>query len=292
MIRMVHKKNNILETNEQFSRVIIGLIVFLVISFSLYCGGFVLLLILLMISWQANTEFLNIVATKGINPSKKWIRFMSILFILTASLATIGYAHDVPIKLFIFLFIFGVVGSFFRLIFRSKKDHLATIADLSTSVLGFVYTGLLTGFIILLRDYGFEYAFIPITSIAFCDTAAYYGGKLFGRHKLKPEISPKKTLEGAISGLVLSLVSAMSLVYLFSPSFNNNMAHGIAIGLFCGILSQFGDLFESLLKRDAGVKDSSHILLSHGGVLDRIDSYIFVIWAIYFYISWFVIGSF
>ena len=284
---------DILTTNEQFSRITIGLFVFILATIALYCGGWVLSLIFLIMFWQVNTEFINIVRLKGINPSNKWIRFISILFFLVASLPHLGYSRNLPVKLFMFIFIFGVIGCFFRLIFRGdKKSPIATIPDIGASVLGFVYTGLLPSFLILLRQFGFAYAFIPIVCTAFCDVGAYYGGKLFGRTALRPEISAKKTLEGAISGFIMSMIVSVILVYFTRSSFNSNIFHGIMIGLFCGVFSQFGDLFESLLKRDAGLKDSSKALLSHGGILDRIDSYIFVMWAVYFYVSWFVMGEF
>ena len=278
---------------EQISRLIIGWTVFLTSYLVLFWGGWILSLFLLVTFWQATTEFINIIRSKGIKPSNKWIRFVSILFILTASLPVFGFNENIPIKLFIFIFIFGVVGCFLRLIFRgSPKEHIATIPDISASVLGFVYIGLLPSFLILLRQLGFIYAITTILTIAFCDVGAYYGGRLFGKHSLKPEISPKKTLEGAVAGFITSMIVAVLMVYFFQSSFNFNLLHGVIIGMFAGVFSQFGDLFESLLKRDAGVKDSGHILASHGGVLDRIDSYLFVMWAVYFYVSWFVLGKF
>lgn len=290
---MSPKSKNTIFKNEQFSRIAIGLFVFFLTFFALYFGGWILSLILLILFWQVNTEFINIVRTKGINPSNKWIRFVSILFFVVASLPVFGFPSDLPIRLFIFVFIFGVIGCFFRLIFRgSKKSPIATIPDVSASVLGFVYTGLLPSFLILLRQLGFAYVIIAIVSTAFCDVGAYYGGKLFGKTPLRPEISPKKTLEGAISGFLLSVVVTLILVYFASASFNDNLIHGLMIGIFAGVFSQFGDLFESLLKRDAGLKDSGGVLFSHGGLLDRIDGYLFVIWAVYFYVSWFVLNQF
>ncbi|MBI2996443.1 MAG: phosphatidate cytidylyltransferase [Candidatus Melainabacteria bacterium] len=281
-------KNKIL-SNEQVSRIIVSIFIFSIALFCLYFGSWVLSLVLLFVFWQVNTEFINIVRTKGINPSNKWIRFVSILFFIIASLPIFGLPKNLPIKLFTFIFIFGVIGCFFRLIFRgNKKEPIATISDVGASVLGFVYTGLLPSFVILLRDLGFIYVIIPILCTAACDIGAYYGGKLFGKTVLKPEISAKKTFEGAISGFSASMIIALILVYFTRSEFNYNLLHGVMIGLFSGVFSQFGDLFESLLKRDAGLKDSGKVLLSHGGILDRIDSYIFVIWAIYFYVSWFI----
>ena len=138
------------------------------------------------------------------------------LFLLTASLPFIGYPRNLPVKLFIFIFIFGVIGCFFRLTFRgNKKEHIATISDIGASVLGFVYTGLLPSFLILLRQLGFIYALIGIVSTAFCDIGAYYGGKFLGKTALKPEISAKKTFEGAISGFFASMIISIILVYCF-----------------------------------------------------------------------------
>ena len=280
-------------TSEQISRFVIGWLVFFITLMALYCGSWVLSSVLLFVFWHVNTEFIKIVRQKGINPSNKWIRFVSILFIFVSSLPIFGFSQNLPIKLFIFVFIFGVIGCFFRLIFRgNKKDPIATIPDIGASVLGFIYTGLLPSFLILLRHLGFIYAVIAIVSTAFCDVGAYYGGKLFGKTALRPEISAKKTFEGAISGFIVSMAASIIFVYFNRHSFGNNLFHGVMIGIFAGVFSQFGDLFESLLKRDAGLKDSGKVLLSHGGVLDRIDSYLFVIWAIYFYVDWFVLHHF
>lgn len=270
-----------------------GIFIFVFCGFCLYVGGILLSLLSLFIAWQVNKEYINIVSAKGIHPSKWWIRFVSFLFWLTASLPLFGFSSDLPIKLFVFVFIFGVIGCFFRLIFRGgKNEPIASISDISTSVLGFVYVGLLPTFFLLIRELGFIYVIISIVSISYCDIGAYYGGKAFGKTALRPEISPKKTIEGSISGFLSSLIMTLILVYFNISYFDNNIWHGIIIGIFSGILGQFGDLFESLLKRDAGVKDSGDLLLSHGGLLDRLDSYFFVLWAIYFYLNWVLFGRF
>src|SRR3990167_7422759 len=113
-------KNTFL-TSEQVSRIIIGWSVFFLAYFALHFGGWILSLVLLLMFWQVNTEFINIVRAKGINPSNKWIRFVSMLFFITASLPIFGLPLNLPVKLFTFVFVFGVVGCFFRLIFRGNK---------------------------------------------------------------------------------------------------------------------------------------------------------------------------
>lgn len=111
---------------------------------------------------------------------------------------------------------------------------------------------------------------------------AYFGGKFFGKHKLS-EISPKKTWEGSAAGLVFTLIASF-LFYYFSAD-KITLTDSIAFGLIIGIFSQIGDLFESLFKRKLNIKDSSHIIPGHGGVLDRFDSLIFVAPLIFLYLE-------
>jgi len=106
-----------------------------------------------------------------------------------------------------------------------------------------------------------------------CDSFAYYVGKNFGRHKLAPEVSPKKTIEGSIGGLVGSVLVAVGAALLFVPEFRPLEA--ALIGGLASTAGQLGDLVESLFKRGAGVKDSGHFLPGHGGFYDRVDSLLF-----------------
>jgi phosphatidate cytidylyltransferase len=112
-----------------------------------------------------------------------------------------------------------------------------------------------------------------VAMIAVSDSAQYYTGRAFGRRKLAPAVSPAKTVEGAIGGLVAASLAGVALGPLCLPGVSAPAAGALALGLaFFGIA---GDLFESLIKRSAGVKDSSNLIPGHGGVLDRIDSHLF-----------------
>jgi len=125
-------------------------------------------------------------------------------------------------------------------------------------------------------------------SIWMCDTAAYFGGSTFGRHKLFERVSPKKSWEGSVFGFMAALLTmviarAMVLDYL-------RLQDALVIGGIVGIFGQLGDLVESRFKRDAGVKDSSAIIPGHGGVYDRFDSLVFVAPIVYLYIDFVVLS--
>ena len=115
---------------------------------------------------------------------------------------------------------------------------------------------------------------ILLVSIWVCDSAAYFVGKAFGKHKISQRISPGKSWEGAVAGFFCCIgvwIAAPLVIYRLSLPIH----HLIAIGIITGIIGQFGDFSKSLLKRDAGVKDSSNLIPGHGGVLDRLDSILF-----------------
>lgn len=119
------------------------------------------------------------------------------------------------------------------------------------------------------------------------DIGAYFSGKNFGKHKITPYISPSKTLEGSIGGLLATVVMSLIFCYVtdyFALPFSLNLTTGLFLGTIIGITAQFGDLAESLLKRDCNVKDSNQ-LPGLGGVLDTADSLIFTVPLVYFYIN-------
>jgi len=120
-----------------------------------------------------------------------------------------------------------------------------------------------------------------VVVIATSDSAQYYTGRAFGRRKLAPIVSPKKTVEGAIGGLVVATGVGAALAPWWLPE--AGPAGGAAVAFVLAAFGIGGDLFESLLKRSAGVKDSSHLIPGHGGVLDRIDAYLFAVPVFYFF---------
>ena len=123
-------------------------------------------------------------------------------------------------------------------------------------------------------------------SIWICDSAAFFGGTALGKHKLFPRVSPKKSWEGAIFGFVFSII-AMYLAKVLVLDFLS-LKDALIIGVLIGIFGQVGDLIESLLKRDAGIKDSSNLIPGHGGIFDRFDSLFFSAPIVFMYLVYFV----
>lgn len=169
-----------------------------------------------------------------------------------------------------------------------KTDLHDALTGVSVLISGVLYIAWTLGHLISLRILfnGQNLIFFILIVTYGVDTGAYYIGRLLGKHKLTPNVSPGKTVEGAIGGVVASVGAALLARRLFLSELTINNA--ILIGLVFGVISQLGDLSESMLKRSAGVKDSGYILPGHGGVLDRVDSLIFTIPAFYYYIMYFV----
>lgn len=164
------------------------------------------------------------------------------------------------------------------------------------SLFGYVYIPWLFSFMITLRyvpdaTTGIWYLALPLIGVVASDVGAYTIGSLFGRHKLAPEISPNKTVEGALGGMLFALVFVSGLHWVASTlfDFSVNTVKLLFFALTVGAASQAGDLFESLLKRWAGVKDSGRFLPGQGGVLDRIDSHLFAVAFSYLFINLFAL---
>ena len=162
-----------------------------------------------------------------------------------------------------------------------------SLTDSIIILFGTAYIGWMLSHLILLRglEGGIALIFFVFLVTWASDTAAYYVGSSFGTHKLAPRMSPGKTIEGAIAGLVGSVLMAGIAKFGFMPWLD--LKDCLIVGLLLGSIGQAGDLFESRLKRHAGVKDSGTILPGHGGLLDRVDSLIFTAPVFYYYVMLF-----
>ncbi|MCZ2258791.1 phosphatidate cytidylyltransferase [Sporosarcina sp. G11-34] len=152
---------------------------------------------------------------------------------------------------------------------RFTFDHVAF------SILGALYIGIGFYYLIETRNFGIEYVAYAFIVIWMTDTGAYFTGRKIGKRKLWPEISPNKTIEGAVGGIVWAIVFACIFQY-FLPVANSYLIL-IVVTIIASIVGQMGDLVESAIKRHYDVKDSGKLLPGHGGILDRFDSLLFVL---------------
>jgi len=177
----------------------------------------------------------------------------------------------------------------FAVVFLFRFRDLSTVVQhLALLLFGFLYVSLLLGHLSLLRGlpHGREWVYLVLLLVMASDTAAYFTGVSIGRRKLYPAISPNKSVEGAVGGLAGCLAGAFVGKLWFLPVLT--ISDCLALGLGIGVLAQLGDLFESMLKRSFGVKDSGTIIPGHGGILDRLDSLLFAFAPAYYYALCFV----
>ncbi len=167
-------------------------------------------------------------------------------------------------------------------LFRLQEIRLAA-AQAALVLMGFLYVPLLLSHLVMIRmlPHGVPWLFLIMVIVMTGDSAAYYVGSNFGKTKIYPAVSPKKSVEGSLGGLAGSVAGAFISRAIFFPELTP--LDCIATALLLGVLGQLGDLFESLIKRSCGVKDSGVIFPGHGGILDRLDSLLFAGPAAYYY---------
>ncbi|MBK5274830.1 MAG: phosphatidate cytidylyltransferase [Desulfuromonadales bacterium] len=184
----------------------------------------------------------------------------------------------------------GITGLFlaFALLFLFRIRDIGSAAlEIAYAILGFIYIPFLLMHLVLLdlTVYGWQWLLVLMLIVMTNDSAAYYTGCAFGKHRLYPLVSPKKSIEGALGGLVGSIGGTLLAKFTFFPQLT--LTDALLTAVLVGVLGQTGDLFESLLKRSFGVKDSGTCIPGHGGVLDRLDSIIFAAPALYYYVIYF-----
>jgi phosphatidate cytidylyltransferase len=203
-------------------------------------------------------EFLSLAAQKGIGRPGRW-------FLVPAALVTISFMGGGawPIS----ALALATIALMTATVFSASLDN--AFGRISVGLGGIAYCAVTLGFLVLMPR---ELVFLLLVIVWVGEAAAYFCGRAFGRHPLAPRVSPKKTVEGAIAGLVGSMAAGiLGGVWLLGEPWLNLLV----ISAVTGSVAQLGDLAESVLKRSVGVKDSSSILPGHGGILDRLDSLFF-----------------
>jgi phosphatidate cytidylyltransferase len=172
--------------------------------------------------------------------------------------------------------LFVLLLLFLSILFLATSQNLpSTISDMGIMLFGIFYIAFLLSHVSLIRNRGDgrEWVLFLIATVWAGDIFAFLSGSLFGRHKLYPKISPNKTYEGLGGGILGSIMVALAFALLFIPKLE--MGFCVLLGVGLGVLGQLGDFTESMLKRSAQVKDSGSLIPGHGGMLDRLDSFLF-----------------
>lgn len=256
------------------------LIIFLVLK-----GGLPFVILVLIINLRSQYEFYKLTELKQMLPFK-------ILGLIGTVLITFSFYKFGLEKLWLIITILFYITLLLEL-FRNKGSATLNIA---ATTWGFFYPACFFSFHILLRELpksvnhayeaGASWIILMLVTIWICDTAAYFVGSTIGRHKLYARVSPHKTVEGAIAGFLFAILTAYILHATYVKTVS--LTHCLIIGAAIGIMSQIGDLVESIFKRDAAVKDTSGILPGHGGFLDRFDAPLFVAPLMYLYLRFIV----
>jgi len=232
-----------------------------------------LLGVALVVAARAFAEYARIVSAIGAD-----IPWWTTLVLTLVACAMVPFPWIDPVLVIVLALITSAAN-----VLISTRVGAPTLADTAASVLAPVYIGLPLGALVgVTAVAGREAVLVLIGTVAISDTAQYYTGRAFGRRPLAPRRSPKKTVEGAVGGLVIAPVVLVAAGKMWLPGLGPGRL--AILGLLLVVAGIIGDLFESMLKRAADVKDSSHLIPGHGGVLDRIDALLFAAPIFYFFI--------
>jgi phosphatidate cytidylyltransferase len=249
-------------------------------------GGVFFMLLVGLILLLCLREFYELARSKGYRP------FEALGYFCSLAISWYAWRQGVAVPLIL-------TGSLLLIMVREllRRDRTQSLAHIAVTVFGIMYVGWLGSHLVLLRELpgrvvgepglGASMVFYAALTTWATDTGAYLVGVAFGRHKLAPSLSPKKTVEGALGGLLcaglVGWLCTRALVPFLTP-----LAGGL-LGVAVAVAAQLGDLVESMLKRDGGIKDTAELLPGHGGALDRFDSLLFTVPVLYYYFRFFIV---
>jgi phosphatidate cytidylyltransferase len=309
-------------------RILTAVVAIPIILWICMAGGIAFFLFVAVISAVALTEFYGLARGKGADPqvplgvAAGFFVNLSFYYPAVKTLIT-GFFQDrgMPIpyptqtQLLMMTFLVAVVVLSIVELFRNKGS---AILNLGTTFLGILYISLFFGTFIGLRElyvpgdfpvlrffpgqaslldpavaatvdrWGGYTVISVFAMIWICDTAAFHAGTAMGKHKLFPRVSPNKSWEGAVFGFIFGILTAVAAKFLVLDYLT--VAQAAVLGVIVGTVGQTGDLVESLMKRDAGVKDSSALIPGHGGAFDRFDSLLLVSPLVYLYIDFILLS--
>jgi len=270
------------------ARVLVAVVAIPLIIGATYVGGLLLALVLGLVSALAARELYGIAEHGGYTPLARTGSLLAFLLPLGVHFFREGrfVPPEIALGAVVIIALFAVV------LFRRRPDQ-HPLGAVAVTLLGVFYTAGFLAFAYALRYHnyvvtaqaGSALLFYPFVLTWISDTAGFFVGRALGRAKLMPTVSPGKTQAGAIGALLFCMLASWAYVHwvlLPYASLGMRTATALVVGAVIGAAVQVGDLVESLLKREGGVKDSSHLIPGHGGVLDRIDGMLFALPVTYF----------
>jgi phosphatidate cytidylyltransferase len=249
-------------------------------------GGVFFVGLVMLVVVMGLREFYALVQGKGYRP------FTVLGYAGAAAITVYAWRQGIAVPMVLTASLLAIM---IRELWRGELGH--ALGHMAVTVFGIMYVGWLGSHLVLLRqlpaaqgapaEVGAQMVFLAALITWANDTGAYLAGIALGRHKLAPRISPKKTREGAVGGLVAAALAGWLCARGFAGFITP--AAGIGLGVVGGVAALLGDLVESLIKRDAGTKDTAELIPGHGGVLDRFDSLLFVVPVFYYWFRLFTV---
>lgn len=266
------------------TRLLTAIVLIPIVIWLIYLGDLPFLALVASLTTLAEIEFCLLVARHGLRPIYAFGVALVWLFLLDAY---------VPAWQLLRPGIAGVLCC--SLVWQVVRHKHLRVSDWTGAIASGIYLGLYASHLIELRGLptdGLWWILVAVPVILLTDSAAYFVGSAWGKHKLAPSVSPGKTWEGYGGGIVIGSLAGAFFAWLWAFRAGGGSTltapHGLALGLLISTLAPIGDLTVSLIKREAGVDDSGRLLPGHGGALDRLDS---VLWSAvigYYYVTWFV----
>jgi phosphatidate cytidylyltransferase len=256
----------------------IGLITF-------WLGGYYLLAVVLLVIFLAAMEYVSLFQAVGYHPSLVLTAGGSLVFIITRYFQGFEYAH-------LWLSAAILCSMTYHLFVYEKEKHTKSGFDFTITLSGMLYFGWLGGYILSLRALpnGFWWLLLSLGTVWMVDIGGYTIGRPFGKRPFFPHLSPRKTWEGFAGGILGGAIGGSAVLLLWQNLSANTVPHltygeVIIFGIILALLTPLGDLGESMIKRQAGVKDSSQLIPGHGGMWDRIDSWLWSVCIGYYLIT-------
>lgn len=253
----------------------------------IYFGGYAFMIFVTILLALAAWEYAKLFKVGGFHPAGVWVVIGTIAVAIGRGITGFETSHWI-------LGIFVLVSMIFHMVaYERGRDQAGT--DFAITISGAIYVGWLGAYLVSLRNLpnGAWWFMVALPSVWAADSGAYFYGRKFGRHQLSPRLSPKKTWEGYIAGIPSGVIIGMAFAFWASTQLGLEAGitplRGAILGLVLAVVTPLGDLGESMIKRQVGIKDSSNLFPGHGGAFDRIDSWIWGATISYYIITGFFI---